>query len=167
MRTTLIAAALGTILLGAAPAHAADRLGDLTRRSTDELLALYRAGSPGPIPTGRVRGRALVRPGTSLAPALSRGAGLVWQGKVFEGDGTAINRFFGVRAVRGRVFSGPSLLDGAPAIILDYRDTSRVYWRYRDEIRQVAPGLYLGLMYDNTTRPARLVRLFAFEVAGG
>ena len=88
----------------------------------------------------------------------------MWQGKVFEpGQTSAVNRFFGMRLVRAQVYQGPSWLDGQPSLILDYSQTSRVYADNRDEIRQVAPGLFLGLMYDRTTSPPGLVMYFALE----
>jgi hypothetical protein len=89
---------------------------------------------------------------------------VIWQGKVFEPcQGTAVNRFFCVSVIRGQVYSGCSWHDGGPALILDYQNTSLVYKNYRDEIRQVAPGLYLGLMYDRTTCPPKTVMYFALE----
>jgi len=95
---------------------------------------------------------------------LSRGARLFWQGKVFEPDQTtAVNRFFGLRLIRAQVYQGPSWLDGQPALVLDYSQTSRVYAANRDEIRQIAPGLFLGLMHDRTTAPPRLVMYFALD----
>jgi len=105
-----------------------------------------------------------VRPGTKLGPALSKGAAAVWQGKVFDADGTSsINRFFGVKAVRADVSYGPSWRDGNPSLILDYGQTSRLYKNYRDELREVAPGLYLGLMFDRRTCPASLKMYFAIQ----
>src|SRR5512135_528278 len=93
------------------------------------------------MPRGRVRGIPIVAPGSRFGPAASRAGRLVWQGKIFRDDGaTAVNRFFGVRAVRGKVSHGPSWVDGRPSLLLDYRGTSLVYGRYRDEIREVAPG---------------------------
>ncbi len=65
--------------------------------------------------------------------------------------------------IRGQLYQGPSWLDGAPALVLDYSQTSRIYADNRDEIRQVAPGLFLGLMYDRTTAPPRLSMYFALE----
>ena len=59
--------------------------------------------------------------------------------------------------------TGTELVDGGPALVLDYSRTSRVYADNRDEIRQVAPGLFLGLMYDRTTSPPRLQMYFALE----
>jgi hypothetical protein len=68
-----------------------------------------------------------------------------------------------MRVVRAQVYQGPSWLDGQPSLILDYSQTSRVYENNRDEIRQVAPGLWLGIMYDRTTSPPGLVMYFALE----
>jgi hypothetical protein len=151
---------------GPAPAPSTGvTLDALLRMSPAEIEALYRQGAAAALPTGRVRGTALLAPGTWRSRPLSRGARLLWQGKVVEPDqSTAVNRFFGMRMIRGQLSQGPSWLDGAPALILDYSQTSRIYARNRDEIRQVAPGLFLGLMYDRTTAPPRLSMYFALEV---
>ena len=45
------------------------------------------------------------------------------------------------------VYYGPSWLDGQPSIIMDYAETSKLMFTLRDEIREVAPGLYLGVMF--------------------
>jgi hypothetical protein len=150
---------------GAAPApDSGGTLDALLRMTPAEIEAVYRRGSAVAIAPGRVRGTALLATGTRRARMLSRGARLVWQGKVIEPDqATAVNRFFGVRMIRGELAQGPSWLDGAPALILDYGRTSRIYAHNRDEIRQVAPGLFLGLMYDRTTVPPRLSMYFALE----
>jgi hypothetical protein len=148
-----------------APA-AATSLDRLLRMSPVELELLYRQGTAAAIPAGRVRGTALLAPGTWRTRPLARGARLVWQGKVFEpGQATAVNRFFGLRMIRAHVYQGPSWLDGAPALVLDYSRTSRIYAGNRDEIRQVAPGLFLGLMYDRTTAPPNLSMYFALEAS--
>jgi hypothetical protein len=139
-------------------------LEQLLAMSTAELDTVYRQGTSVAIPEGRIRGTAILSPGTRRTRALSRGARLMWQGKVFEpGQTSAVNRFFGMRLVRAQVYQGPSWLDGQPSLILDYSQTSRVYENNRDEIRQVAPGLFLGLMYDRTTSPPGLVMYFALE----
>ncbi len=138
-------------------------LDDLVALSAPQLDQLYRQSGPGPMPTGKVHGRALY-PDARFPRARSNAARVAWQGKVFDpSTSTAINRFFGVRAVKGNVYTGPSWLDGNPSMILDYEGTSKVYGNYRDEIRQVAPGLYLGLMYDRTTSPMSLKMYFAFD----
>lgn len=148
----------------ASEARAMD-VNDLLRMSPAQLDALYSASPPAPLPTGNVRGTPLLRTGTPLARPVSRGARLLWQGKVFRPDeARAVNRFAGVRIIEGELYQAPSWLDGRPALILDYARTSRLYADYRDEIRQVAPGLYLGLMYDRTTCPPSRTMHFALQV---
>jgi hypothetical protein len=165
----LLALACGSMAAGEArgqepAAYSGVTLDGLLQMSPAEIEAVYRQGTAVAIPPGRVRGTALLATGTRRARMMSRGARLVWQGKLIEPDqAAAVNRFFGVRMIRGQLYQGPSWLDGAPALILDYSQTSRVYAKNRDEIRQVAPGLFLGLMYDRSTAPPRLSMTFALE----
>jgi hypothetical protein len=44
------------------------------------------------------------------------------------------------------VYTADSWLDGRPALVFDY-SRSRLWPNVRDEVREVAPGLYLGIMY--------------------
>jgi hypothetical protein len=138
-------------------------LDDLVTLSAVQLDQLYRQSGPGQVPCGKVVGRALY-PDSRFPKARSNAARIAWQGKVFDPESsTATNRFFGVKAIKGNLYVAPSWLDGCPSLILDYEHTSRIYGDYRDEIRQVAPSLYLGLMYDRTTAPPHLKMYFAFE----
>jgi hypothetical protein len=145
-------------------------------RSIDQLLGLspqqldglYHRSAVGAIPEGRARGQAIFAPGTRLARPMAKAARVLWQGKVFQGaEASAVNRFFGVRMIRADVSYGESWLDGRPAIILDYRDTSRLYANYRDELREVAPGLFLGLMYARTAPRPSLKMYFALDGPAG
>ena len=164
IRRGAVLAGFGMILATSSASAQVTELKDLARLTPCQLEALYARSAPGVIPCGKVRGLALVRPGTKHAPVLSRGAGLAWQGKVFAPDGTSsINRFFGVRAVRADVSYGPSWRDGRPALILDYSRTSKLYAPYRDELREVAPGIYLGLMFDRRANPPGLKMYFAIQ----
>ena len=136
----------------------------LVRMSGPELDALYRQGAAVGIPAGRVRGTALLAPGTRRNRAMAAGTRLVWQGKVFDpAEPLAVNRFFGLPLIRAQVMQDRSWFDGSPSLVLDYSRTSRVYAQYRDEIRQVAPGLFLGLMYARTAPPT-LRMYFVLEV---
>ena len=74
-----------------------------------------------------------------------------WLGKHF-GAGTGINRF--APEVRRHPFAlsvAPSAFDGRPSLVLDYSDPQRgsTFWGrvvgMRDEVRLVAPGVYVGL----------------------
>jgi hypothetical protein len=55
----------------------------------------------------------------------------------------------------------PSWLDNQPAIILDYSKTSLVARSVRDEIREVGPGTYLGIVYIGHTKTINFVLQFA------
>lgn len=137
----------------------------LRRMSEAELQALYQQGTVVGLPAGRVRGTVLPAPGTRRNGVMSVGARLIWQGKIVEeGGAEAVNRFFGVPSIRGRLYQGESWLDGGASLILDYAGTSRVYGRNRDEIRCIGPGLFLGLMYARTEPQPTLSMYFVLEV---
>ena len=155
---------IGTGNAGEPSPISAVTLDQLLGMNPADLDALYHQGTAVALPPGRVRGTALLAPGTWRTRPLARGTRLIWQGKIVDSDQTtAVNRFFGIRIIRGRLYQGPSWFDGAPTLVLDYSETSRIYARNRDEIRQVAPGLFLGLMYDRTTTPPRLAMYFALQ----
>jgi hypothetical protein len=146
------------------PVSAPTSLDDLARMTPAELDAIYAASPAASMPTGRVKGRPLVRPGTRVAVPASRVGRIFWQGKIFRADGaTAVNRFVGVPFIKGELYQGTSWFDGQPALILDYANTSRIYRPYRDEIREVAPGLYLGRMYERTEPTPTQTLLFALD----
>ncbi|HEY7312399.1 MAG TPA: hypothetical protein VH643_23750 [Gemmataceae bacterium] len=133
-----------------------------------ELEHLYRQASPGTIPAGYTRGRAIYCPGALLTPARDRMTRALWHGKHFcPDDSTLTNQWCaGARAVRARVCYGESWLDGKPSIVMDYRGTSRVIWKdVRDEIREVAPGVYLGLMYRCKAGQTHMKMFFALELS--
>jgi hypothetical protein len=112
------------------------------------LEQLYRRSEAGPIPAGYCRGQARYDPDHRLAGLRSRVTHLLGHGKLFQPcAGTLVNQWCGFRAIKAEVYSGPSWLDGRSAILMAYRATSRVWADVRDEIRAVAPGLYLGLRY--------------------
>ena len=125
-----------------------ERLLELPPARLDELFRDSRAG---PIPVGRGAGRVVAFPGTELSKPLSRALGKVfWQGKVFRperGDLRNLVSPFGIAAIRAEVFEGESWVDGAPCVVLDYSRSSRVAGWIRDEIREVSPGVYLGVVW--------------------
>jgi hypothetical protein len=124
---------------------------DLLDMPQEELEKLFRRSPAGEIPNGKAHGTVLVAPGTNLSHPAARLLHLVaWKGKVFDREkGELRNEVgpFGRKAVRAKVYKGESWLDGKEAIILDYSKTSLVARWIRDEIREVAPQLYLGLVF--------------------
>ena len=127
----------------------------LTEKSPDELAALFRSSPPGEIPVGKMDGTVLVAPGTQVAGPIKKFAQLlVWQGKVFDpakGDLRNLILPFGIKAVRAEVYKDASWFDEQGTIVLDYSKTSFIAKKIRDEIREVSPGVYLGLVFWGRT----------------
>lgn len=158
------------------PAHTLDQLHSYT---FDELEALYRAASA---PTtlraldGALIGRMLAWRGVGrgvLAGWLRRRAlspRFVWSGKTFaaadDASGSGVNRIV-VERLLGRQNMFPfasridrSLFDDRPTVVIDYDRPANPWFmrRIHDEIRQLAPGLFLGLdMWKANPRSIGLV----------
>jgi hypothetical protein len=123
----------------------------LLERSAAELDALFREASAGPIPAGRGAGTVILLPGTGVAKPAARVLGAVfWHGKVFRPETNDLRNLvspFGVQAIRALVGHDESWVDARECVLIDYSRTSRVAGWIRDEIREVAPGLYLGVVW--------------------
>lgn len=123
----------------------------LLRKSAAELDDLFRQSPPGELPDGEATGTAMVCPGTWCARFCAWLARwFLWQGKVFNAAGKClINRItaFSFKAIKAEVYPGKSWFDDKECIVIDYSKTSLVAKFVRDEIRQVAPGLYLGQVF--------------------
>ena len=137
---------------------------DLAKMSWADLECVYRMAKPGRIPGGFAQGRVVYCPDMFLAGAKSRASQLLWRGKYFHPEeGTLINQWRGVQAIRATVSHGTSWLDGKPAIILDYSETSRVWSNVRDEMREVSTGVYVGAMYLRECPEPRLKLYFVLQ----
>ena len=128
----------------------------LLTKSQAELDALFSSKEAGPIPNGQADGTAIVAPGTNFSDDIAKLVNIfAWQGKVFDAKtGTLRNRIlpFGVNAIIAKVYKATSWLDSKECIVLDYSDTSLVAHWIRDEIRLIAPNVYLGKVYWNKAR---------------
>jgi hypothetical protein len=123
------------------------RLSRLSQRGLDDLFSNSVAG---PTPTGVAEGTAIVAPGTLVAVGLRPLLHLVWRGKVFYPERSdLLNRIgpFGLLFARAQVYRDASWVDGREAIILDYSMSALPFRAVRDEMREVAPGFYLGVVY--------------------
>src|SRR5580704_1981987 len=121
-----------------------------------ELDNLFSSSPAGDIPDGEADGTAIIAPGTIFGQEI---AGVIniftWKGKTFDAaHGTLTNRIlaFGLNAIVAQVYKAASLFDGKECIVLDYSKTSLVAEHVRDEIRQIGPGMYLGLVYWNNKK---------------
>ena len=125
---------------------------DLLDLSGDELDELFRRSPAGEIPNGDADGKVLVgSEDDDVSDDVAWTARtLAWKGKVFDSEkGELKNKIlpFGLKAVRAKVYKEASWFDGQETIVLDYSKTSFLARKVRDEIREVAPGLFLGLVY--------------------
>jgi hypothetical protein len=124
--------------------------------SQKELDDLFIASEPGDIPDGPANGTAIIAPGTTYTEQIATFINhFAWQGKTFDQEtGTLRNRILtlGLNAIIAKVYKGPSWFDNKECIILDYSDTSVLAHWIRDEIRIIAPGLYLGIVYWNNSK---------------
>jgi len=165
------------------PRSAPHSLDALASMSLDALDALYRAATVSTTmhaADGQLVGRMLaVRglPGAVAGPlrrfAASRS--FVWEGKTFQASsdtrGVGHNRVVVPRVLgRQSLFPfetrfGASAIDGKPTLILDYDlDVNPGYIRHiHDEIREVAPGLFLGPAMWKTATGKALVMWFALD----
>lgn len=137
---------------------------DLLSLSGDDLDARFAAAHAGPIPDGVGRGTALGAGGTRWARPLAALAGTAWRGKTFDAATAQLrNRLtpFGWLGIAAAVREEASWVDGRPCIVLDYSQTSLVARWVRDEIREIEPGHYLGVVFLRRHRlPVRFALRF-------
>jgi hypothetical protein len=137
----------------------------LLSMSNEELDSLFSSSPAGDIPNGGAEGTAIIAPGTKYTTEISKLINIfVWQGKTFDAEhGTLRNRIlsFGLNAIVAEVYKSASLFDNKECIVLDYSKTSLVAEHIRDEIRQIGPGTYLGLVYWDKTKTIHFALHFA------
>src|SRR3954468_360064 len=117
----------------------------------DQLDEIFRNSAAGEIPQGEGRGVAIIAPGTAISDEIAWFVNVfTWKGKVFDPvKGELRNKILplGHKAIVAKVYKDASWFDQKECILLDYSKTSFVAHYIRDEIREVAPGIYLGLVY--------------------
>jgi hypothetical protein len=137
---------------------------DLLRMRGRALEELFRGAGVGDIPDGVGRGTVLVAPGTFIAGVMAKLLYLIaWRGKVVDrASGSLLNIVlpFGVRAIKAMVYKDPSWFDGAECIVLDYSKTSFVARWIRDEIREVSPGVFLGIVFWGKRQVGKFALVF-------
>jgi hypothetical protein len=147
--------------MGAAGTHersAALGPADLLGMPPAALDALFGTGTAA-APPGEIAGTIVLAPGTRLAAPVARLLGLAWRGKAFDhAAGELLNRIGpgDRRTGRARFAVAPSRIDGRDAVVIDYSvSSSPVLAAVRDELREVAPGLYLGVSFLRGRRVGR------------
>lgn len=134
-------------------AYTTAQLLTLTEQQLDDL---FRSSPAGTIPNGEAHGIAIIAPGKPFNSDIASIINIFgWQGKTFDAaHGTLTNRIsaFGVNAIVAQVYKAASWFDQAECIVLDYSKTSLVAKHVRDEIREISPGVYLGLVFWDTKK---------------
>ena len=134
-------------------AYTASQLLAMSRQQLDDLFS---ASAAGDIPNGEAEGTAIIASGTVFSPEIAALINIFgWKGKTFDGaHGTLTNRIlaFGLNAIVAEVYKAASWFDDKECIVLDYSKTSLVAKHVRDEIREIGPGTYLGLVYWDKDR---------------
>ena len=129
---------------------------EMLKMSQGQLDDLFTQSPAGDIPNGEAKGTAIVAPGTTYTQDIANFINhFAWQGKVFDpAKGVLRNKIlpFGLNAIIAKVYKGPSWLDNKDCIVLDYSETSLLAHWIRDEIREVAPLVYLGKVYWSRKR---------------
>jgi len=124
---------------------------EMLKMSQTQLDELFTESPVGEIPKGEAKGTAIVAPGTTYTQDIANFINhFAWQGKVFDPTkGVLRNKilFFGLNAIIAKVYKGSSWMDKKDCIVLDYSETSLLAHWVRDEIREVAPRIYLGKVY--------------------
>jgi len=140
----------------------------LLRMSEGELIQLYKCARPAPVPACYTPGLVIFKPGSCITVPVARVLECTaWQGKYFPCEGTMVNRQFGVPTVKANIYAGESWLDGGPSTVFDYQDTSVICCRYRDEVREVSPGVYLGIMHRRAKDGPKISTWFALDARTG
>jgi hypothetical protein len=153
----------------------------LAKLDVATLGGLYAAGSVPPMDAleGHPRGRMLAIRAMdrgmrgSLLRRFAGSQGFPWEGKSFRGrgtTGTGINRI--VLGGRHTLFPfrtlvRPSVMDGAPCIVLDYDlpDNPGVIRAIHDELREIEPQLFLGPAMLKTKGDPAFVLWFALDTS--
>ena len=138
-------------------------LNDLAVLDPDQLMKLYKTARTPTLEEldGKLTGRMLAVPRlqkpqvSALLQKFARSRLFPWQGKTFmhetSNHGHGVNRLLGERVTwfRFHTFVGRSHAGDFDAVHLDYSHDGNppVVRKVKDEVREVAPGVYLGLAY--------------------
>jgi hypothetical protein len=159
--------------------RAARRLDELLELGPGELLDLYRDAETPRLRDldGDLRGRMLATPLAArgvvahFLRALGASDRFPWRGKTFrhhgEARGEGHNRIFGkgFRLFRFETSIGPSRAGAFDALQLDYDLPDNPFFirAIKDEVRTIAPGLFLGQAWLESVGKPRLCIYFGLE----
>jgi hypothetical protein len=112
-----------------------------------QLDDLYRRSTVHQIPNGWMSGHIIGFTNMAAPNAVKRFADRHWMGKQVEPNGNFINQWRHRRGRTSHIAIGPSFTDGNPSILFEYPRLTPIFGATRDEVREIAPGLFLVKMY--------------------
>jgi hypothetical protein len=160
-----VALAFSAVRAGSEPCLPAPTVRELARMSPCELDRLFAAGHVGCLPVGKGHGRVLYVCDAKRPRMRAAMQSAVWKGKEFFPGGEFINLWCGFSADRSHADIGVSWFDGQPAIVMEYPPSSPMFHNNRDELREIAPGLFLARYYDRCPCP-KLKGYFVLQFTG-
>ena len=158
---TLLATVVLALPLKAQTTLNIDSLGKM---SASQLEELYRNGKVFEPSDGYLKGKAFPKPDKLGHQFRSEAIGLVWKGKnIYTKEAVMLNQVGKKQKVAASISKEESWLDGKPSVIFDYASGPKWAQKARDEVREIAPGLYLGIMYFRDCPCPKMGMFFALE----
>ncbi|MBX9653502.1 hypothetical protein K2Y11_07760 [bacterium] len=113
-----------------------------------ELEALYRTLPAADLTGGYYEGTVLWGKKDCAREIKAEVTSFVWKGKwIYPEQATMLNQVGHKQIVPATIYSGTSYIDGGASLIFDYSCSTKFARKARDEVRQICPGLYLGIMH--------------------
>lgn len=152
--TWVLSAAVALFVAGVVHSKEPCCLDDLKRLSACELSQLYTQAEIGTPFTGDTRGALLVLDDGPFKRVRISMSNSIWKGKSAQPDGQFTNLWIaGRRGVDSQYVIGESWYDGRPTLIMEYPGDSRIFANAHDELREIAPGLWMGPYYRREPTP--------------
>lgn len=154
-----------------------ETINDLTQLSTEQLYSLYRTAKTPEIEDfeGKLYGQILLLPGIKnfpgykwIFPTIFQNPLFPWKGKVFrtlkENSGECRDvYFFDKFKHHYEVSIAPSFAGDFETLQLINKSTQQNSKNWRAELREVAPGLWLGLAYEKRNNSPYMNMYFALQ----
>ena len=122
--------------------------------SYDQLMAMFLKADIGNPLRGPAKGKVLVLTDRHLPRIKAKVFNTFWHGKSAQDDGYLVNRWVGGHQWLDTTHTiGNSWVDNKPAMVVEYAPGTPLFANFRDEIREIAHGLYLAILYERCPCP--------------
>lgn len=136
----------------------------LRHYNCDQLMKIFLQAELGKPLEGTAHGKVLVLTDQHFSRARKIVFNTFWQGKSADSEGHLVNRWLGNHQwIKTQYTIGSSWMDQRPAVVVEYAPGTPLFANFRDEIREIAPGLYLALLFERCPSP-RLRGIIALQM---